>query len=216
MRHRKVKLIAVLLFGLGLTGLQAQTVKDIDGNVYKTITIGTQTWMAENLKTSKYKDGISIPLVMDSTAWSNLTTPGHCWYNNNKATNKKLYGGLYNWYTVNTGKLCPTGWHVPSETEWKTMITYLGGADAGDKLQETGTTHWLRPNTGATNESGYTALPGGCRILSGTFVTLGYCSYWWSSNGGNAGARFVGYYDSGIERGSYNKQFGLSVRCVRD
>jgi len=138
-------------------------ITDIDGNVYHAVTIGTQTWMVENLKVTKLNDGTSIPNVTALTAWNNLTTPGYCWYNNDIA-NKKLYGALYNWYNVSTGKLCPTGWHVPSVTEWTTLINYLGGESvAGGKLKETGTTHWVTPNTGATNTSGFTALPAGIR-----------------------------------------------------
>jgi len=125
-------------------------VSDIDGNYYKTIQIGSQIWMAENLKTTRYNDGSNIPLVTDNTAWSNLTTPGYCWYNNDAATYKNVYGALYNWYAVNTGKLCPSGWHVPSEYEWTLLVNYLGGVyAAGGKLKETGTTHWYSPNAGA-------------------------------------------------------------------
>src|SRR5665647_1584626 len=109
-----VILFSVILFCIGLTGLQAQTVKDIDGNVYHTVKIGTQVWMVENLKTTKYNDGTSIPNIIDGTTWSNLTTPGFCFYNND-AANKNIYGALYNWYTVNTGKLAPTGWHVSTD-----------------------------------------------------------------------------------------------------
>jgi uncharacterized protein (TIGR02145 family) len=214
MKSRINKLSALLLSGFYLTGLQAQTVKDIDGNVYKTVTIGTQTWMAKNLKTTKLNDGIPIPLVRDSISWPVLTTPAYCWYNNDEKVNKNIYGALYNWHTVNTGKLCPSGWHVPSDDEWKILFAYLGGADAGDKLQEKGTTHWVNPNPGATNESGFTALPGGLRIKSGTFVALGLSSYWWCSTEDKPEARYVGYYDSGVERGSNSKQFGLSVRCI--
>ena len=119
-------------------------VTDDDGNVYHSVTIGTQVWMVENLKTTKYNDGTSIPLVTDATDWHNLLTPGYCWNNNDEATYKATYGALYNWYTVNTGNLCPTGWHVPGDAEWTTLTTYLGGEDvAGGKLKEVGITHWL-------------------------------------------------------------------------
>jgi uncharacterized protein (TIGR02145 family) len=126
MQHKNVKLFVVTLFCIGLTRLQAQTVKDIDGNVYKTVTIGKQVWMAENLKTAKYNDGKTIPLVTDNTEWSNLSAPAYCWYNNDIA-NKEVYGALYNWYTVNTNKVCPKGWHIPIDAEWTTLTTYLGG-----------------------------------------------------------------------------------------
>lgn len=214
MQHSKIKVFALFLFGLSQAVLQAQNVTDIDGNVYKTVTIGTQTWMAENLKTVKYNDGSPIPLVTDNASWSNLATPAYCWYNNEETTYKNIYGALYNWHTINTGKLCPTGWHVATNAEWKTMIAYLGGADAGNKLQEPGTAHWTNSNEGATNKSGFTALPGGLRVNKGEFAALGEASYWWCSTEDNPEARYVGYYDGGVERGSNKKEFGLSVRCI--
>jgi uncharacterized protein (TIGR02145 family) len=200
------------------------TVTDIDGNVYNTVTIGTQVWMASNLKTTKYMDGIAIPLVTDGTAWSNLSTPGYCWNKNDASTNKSTYGALYNGYTVNTGKLCPTGWHVPSDAEWTVLTTYLGGeAVAGGKLKETGTSHWYTPNEGATNSSGFAALPGGYRSGyrsdNGTFFSTGYDGGWWSSsvNGASyAWYRFVICYTANILRDNEIKQAGFSVRCVKD
>ena len=194
------------------------SVSDNDGNTYKTIPIGTQTWMAENLKTTKYNDGTAIPLVTDGTAWAALSTPGYCWYNNDAATYKATYGALYNWYTVNTGKLCPTGWHVPTDAEWTTLTTSLGGESvAGGKLKETGITHWQSPNTGATNESGFTALPGGERYYSGTFDSFQSYSYWWTSTENNTGSAWYRWiYSSGsiIVRGYLNKIYGFSVRCI--
>ncbi|MBA7544886.1 hypothetical protein ES705_37247 [subsurface metagenome] len=160
------------------------TVTDYEGNVYQTITIGSQEWMCENLKLTKYADGTAIPLVTNSTEWGNLTTPGYYWYNNDEPTYANTYGALYNWYTVEKGNLCPTGWHVPTDAEWTTLTDYLGGASvAGGKLKETGTAHWSYPNTGATNESGFTALPGGGRSLNGTFGYVGSSGGWWSSTG---------------------------------
>jgi uncharacterized protein (TIGR02145 family) len=166
MKYRKIKVSAILFMTLSLTVLQAQNVTDIEGNDYTTVTIGTQTWMGENLKTTKLTDGESIPKITENAAWPNLATPAYCWYNNDETAHKKIYGALYNWYTVNTGKLCPTGWHIPSDDEWKTMIAFLGGAEAGNKLQEVGTTHWTTQNEGATNKSGFTALPGGLHLGS--------------------------------------------------
>ena len=196
------------------------TVKDVDGNVYHTVTIGTQVWMVENLKTTKYNDGTTIPLVTDSTAWPNLTTPGYCWYNNDEAAYKTTYGALYNWYTVNTGKLCPSGWHVPTDAEWTTLTTYLGGESvAGGKLKETGTTHWQSPNEGATNERGFNALPAGSRDYSGTFGYVGTNGYWWSSSeytASNAWYRSLYYYNISVLRFYTNKHYGFSVRCLRD
>jgi uncharacterized protein (TIGR02145 family) len=202
------------------TSSAGTTVTDNDGNVYNTVTIGTQTWMAENLKTTKYNDNTSIPLVTDNTAWAALTTSGYCWYNNDAATYKATYGALYNWYTVNTGKLCPTGWHVPTDAEWTTLTTYLGGESiAGGKLKATGTTYWASPNTGATNESGFTALPGGYRYGNGTCFSIGGYGIWWSSteySATYAWYRAVSYDDADVNRFSDYKQDGLSVRCLRD
>jgi len=201
---------------------QLGTVTDTEGNIYKTITIGTQTWMAENLKTIKYNDGTTIPLVTDGAAWAALSTPGYCWYNND-VTNKSTYGALYNWYTVNTGKLCPAGWHVPSYEEWTTLTTYLGGdMVAVWKLIETGTSHWQSPNTGATNSSGFTALPGGSRVFStffSTFGGVGVAGSWWSSTVHYTG--FVLYWalnygNSYVGSSIGDKGYGFSVRCMKD
>jgi len=196
------------------------TVTDYDGNIYNVVQIGSQLWMNENLKTTKYNDGTSIPLVTDNTAWSNLTTPGYCLYNNDASAYKTTYGALYNWYTVNTGKLCPTGWHVPTDTEWKVLTNYLGGESvAGGKLKETGTTHWTSPNTGATNVSGFAALPGGYRNLNGNFYTKGINATFWSSTeylSGLAWHRELRYNNSAIHRYNNYKENGFSVRCLRD
>ena len=211
--------ITLFLSGFCLTGLQAQTVKDIDGNVYKTVKIGTQTWMAENLKTTKFNDGTKIPLVSVITAWEKLTTPAYSWYDNNISNSKTKYGALYNWYTVNTGKLCPAGWHVPSDAEW-TILTNQFGTDniAGGKLKETGTTHWQTPNGGAENEGGFTAIPGGIRGSNGAFGDQGYFGYWWSSTESvatEAWYRYIGYNEGWVQRLSFGKkQSGFSVRCV--
>ena len=197
------------------------TATDIDGNVYSTVAIGTQVWLKENLRVTKYNDGTTIPLVTDATAWGNLTTAGYCWHNDDMNTYGTTYGALYNWYTVNTAKLCPTGWHVPSDTAWTTLETYLGGSSvaAGGKLKETGTTHWLSPNTGATNSSGFTALPGGYRFNYGTYDSIGNFGLWWSSTedfAGYAWNRYLYYSYSNVVRYGSNKSYGFSVRCGRD
>jgi uncharacterized protein (TIGR02145 family) len=197
------------------------TMSDLDGNTYSTIVIGTQTWMAENLKTTKYKDGSSaIPLIADNTEWSNLVTPGYCWYNNDEATYKSTYGALYNWYAVSTGNLCPIGWHMPSDAEWTTLTSYLGGEDiAGGKLKETGTTHWLTPNTGATNETGFTSLPGGFRQNGGTSDAVWLAGYWWSATDNSATEawyRAMSRSYSPVLRSNAGNPDGLSVRCLKD
>lgn len=192
---------------------------DLDGNIYDTITIGTQTWMKENLKTTLFKNGTVIALVTDKLAWYYLTTPAYCWYNNDEF-NKYTNGALYNWYAVKTGNLCPTGWHVPTDAEWAALITYLGGSSAAvGKLKETGLVHWQSPNTGATNETGFTALPGGCRDYDGAFYFFGYNGFWWSSTEfviGGAWSRQMGYDGSGGYRHGNYEQDGFSVRCLKD
>jgi len=196
------------------------SVTDADGNTYKTIKINSQLWMAENLKTTKYNDGTVIPLVTDNTAWSLLTTPGYCWYGNDGAAYGSTYGALYNFYTANTGKLCPSGWHVPSDAEWTSLSTYLGGEDvAGGKMKETGTTHWYSPNSGATNESGFSGLPGGYRLANGTFASVGSHGNWWSLTEGSVTGpwhRGLFYFDDNLWRIEYPKILGFSIRCVRD
>jgi uncharacterized protein (TIGR02145 family) len=203
-----------------LSDTSSETVTDVDGNVYKTVTIGTQVWMAENLKTTTYNNGTTIPNVTDGTTWAALITPAYCWYNNDASTNKATYGTLYNWYTVNTSMLCPTGWHVPTDDEWTTLTTFLGGESiAGGKLKEIGTTHWSSPNIGADNSSGFTALPGGYRNYDGNFITNGNYGVWWSSSESstsNAWYRDMIYGYSIVERSSYKELDGFSVRCLRD
>jgi uncharacterized protein (TIGR02145 family) len=194
---------------------------DQDGNVYKTVTIGTQTWMAENLRTTKYNDGSDIPNITDNDEWEDLTTGAYCNYNNTSDEDTiATYGRLYNWYAVDTGKLCPTGWHVPKDTEWAELSTFLGGESvAGGKLKEIGTSHWQSHTTGATNETGFTALPGGGRTYSGTFGDVGYRGKWWSATESDAyGAYYWIIYDnySFLNSSSYDKAVGFSVRCVRD
>ncbi len=196
------------------------TITDTDGNTYTIVTIGNQVWMRENLKTTKYSDGTAIPDITGNSAWAGLSTPAYCWYNNDQNTYGNVYGALYNWYAVNTGKLCPTGWHVPADAEWTTLTDYLGGASvAGGKLKEADTAHWRSPNTGATNSSGFTALPGGYRVSNGSFLNIGDCGYWWgSTENGTDGAwgRGMYYSDGDVFRGSSNKYFGFSVRCIKD
>jgi uncharacterized protein (TIGR02145 family) len=201
------------------------SVTDIDGNSYNTIQISTQTWMAENLKTTKFNNGTEIPLVTDGTVWSNLTTDGYCWYNNDASVNKITYGALYNWYTVNKGNLCPTGWHVSSSAEWETMATYLGGVPDHfqKKLKETGTTHWYLNTPGqlhdATNSSGFTALPGGLRSVNGMFSQIRGEGHWWTSTESDAttaNSLALYFYDMGGTPEAHAKKLGLSVRCVKD
>ena len=200
------------------------TVMDIEGNIYNTITIGTQKWMKENLKTTKFLNGSDIPLVTSSLDWYNLNTPGYCWYNNNPKY-KATYGGLYNWYAIDihsngNKNICPLGFHIPTDAEWTTLITYMGGDSvAVGKLKETGISHWQIPNSDATDEMGFTALPGGGRDLDGRFYDIGKYGFWWSASEfvpGGAWSRFLGYDGRG---GFSHRNFendGFSVRCVKD
>lgn len=201
-------------------GPETGTLQDVEGNVYKTVKIGSQWWMAENLKTGRFNDNTSIPYVTDIAAWANLTTPAFCFYNNDSASFKSVYGALYNWYAVHTGKLAPAGWHVPTEADWTTLINYLGGfATAGGKMKETGTGRWESPNTGADNSSGFTGLPGGIRLTFG-YRNLGLVAFWWSSDDSTqcCTSDHSLYYDySFIAPNDYSpKVYGMSVRCIRD
>ena len=196
------------------------TVTDIDNNTYKTVQIGTQCWMQSNLKVSKYRNGVAIPTGLSDNVWRITTRGAYAIYDNNNA-NDAIYGKLYNWYAVvDTLGLCPTGWHVPSDGEWTTLTTHLGGGGvAGGKLKSTGTTLWESPNTGATNESGFTGLPGGYRNYGGSFDNMRYYACFWSATEyGNfyAWSRYLYGYDGYVYRDGNNKSFGASVRCLRD
>jgi uncharacterized protein (TIGR02145 family) len=193
----------------------AGSVTDADGNTYDTVVIGAQTWTKQNLKTTKYNDGASIPCVSGNTAWSALTSPGYCWYNNDSATTGVVYGALYNWYAVNTQKLAPVGWHVPTKADWSTLINYLGGWQiAGGKMKAIGMTYWDSPNAGATNTSGFTALPGGFRNeADGAFYGLNKYAYWWASDSTD---QRIFYTDSSCINETMPKKYGLSVRCVKN
>ena len=201
-------------------GNSVETVKDIDGNIYHTVKIGTQIWMVENLKTTKYNDGTEIPLVTDYSIWAALLTPAYCWYSNDATTYKNRYGALYNWAAVSTAKLAPIGWHVPNEADWTTVTTYLGGETvAGGKLKEAGTLNWTKPNAFATNQTNFSALPGGYRLYNGTFDSVGENGFWWSSTESDwrcAESLWMTYNYGASVGNSISKQSGFSVRCVKD
>jgi uncharacterized protein (TIGR02145 family) len=196
------------------------TVTDKDGNVYQTVTIGTQTWMASNLRVTHYRNGESITNLTVVGDWASATFGAWCNYDNSAANGTK-YGHLYNWYAVGDSRnIAPMGWHVPTNAEWTTLTTYLGGETvAGGKLKETGTLNWASPNTGATNETGFSALPGGNRSDNGTFDTIGNFGSWWSSSESlapNVWNRGLGFLNSNLYYGGFPKSYGFSVRCVRD
>jgi uncharacterized protein (TIGR02145 family) len=195
-------------------------VTDVDGNVYRTVRIGNQVWMVENLRVTRYSDSTPIPHVTNSITWIDLSSGAYCSYANDSG-NVTTYGRLYNWFAVtDSPSIAPEGWRVPTDEDWQTLVDYLGGSSvAGGKLKEAGTTHWDSPNTGATNESGFTALPGGHRSYHGIFNYLGFTAYFWSSTDSNssyAWARLLNRYHSLVVRDYFNKPDGFSVRCVRD
>ena len=205
-------------------------VQDADGNNYKTVTIGDQVWMAENLKTTRFSDDTQIPEISNDVTWSRLTDSAFCWYQNDEqaygpqsmARYAGKYGALYNWHAVNTGKLCPTGWHVPNEADWTELEDFLGGkAVAGGKLKENGTTNWLSPNKGATDEYEFSALPTGFR--SGNFGdfrdSIGAYAAWWSRDTfvlDKSWIRFTYYNSTELTRDWFTQKSGLSVRCIKD
>jgi uncharacterized protein (TIGR02145 family) len=189
---------------------------DGDGNEYDTVVIGTQTWLSENLKTTKYNNGFSIPLITDNTQWASMSMAAYCWYGNNPAF-KESYGALYNQWTITiVYSLCPVGYHVPSDDEWKALINYLGGEEvAGAKLKATGTQFWINNNNSiTTNESGFTALPGGMRDPNdGTFKDITVSGFWWSAS---AGHRVYINESPGSYLGGLSPKSGFSVRCIKD
>jgi uncharacterized protein (TIGR02145 family) len=199
-------------------------ITDTEGNTYKTVYIGTQQWMAENLKVSKYSDGTTIPNITDNNQWENLTTGAWAYYKNDAANNAK-YGKLYNWYTVSpttngNNNVCPTGWHVPTDAEWTVLTDYLDGLTvAGGKMKEVGTTSWDSPNTDATNTSSFTGLPGGHRYYDGSYGGIGYYGLWWSSTESATNGTWTRSLSSkygNTYRGGSGKSYGASVRCLKD
>jgi uncharacterized protein (TIGR02145 family) len=257
---KAVAMVSGLMIGISVLAQNPVTVKDIDGNEYPTVTIGSQIWMAENLKTSRLNDGTSIPLISSGEQWAGMHTPAYTWYDNNEDY-KGIYGALYNWYAVGTENLCPSGWHIPGESEWSELTAFLGGETlAGGKMKSTahknpgteeinaeqiekdqpnyepdekkntgftdyaadkGST-WKSPNTGASNESGFSAVPGGHRTNDngpGVFAREGEYAYWWSATPTSQGVAWFRllYYNYGnISRLTMGKTDGMSVRCVKD
>jgi len=227
---QKIRIRNFSLLILGIALLLANSCKksdesnnpvDRDGNVYSTVTIGTYVWMVENLKVTHYRNGDVIPLVTDATAWSGLTTGAYCDYDNS-AGNSTIYGRLYNFYAIEDSRgLCPTGWHVAGVGEYGALVTTMGGElAAGGPLKEAGTAHWQSPNAGATDSYGFKLLPAGYRDDAGNYGGLGLYTDIWSStsSGGSDAWRFLAFYDQVFTDGNPNvpKQYGFSVRCIKD
>jgi uncharacterized protein (TIGR02145 family) len=196
------------------------TITDADGNTYANVIIGHQVWMVENLKTTKLNDGTDIANITNQGSWSSANIAGYCWYENNEADNKIPYGALYNLKAVQTGKLCPVGWHVPIMADWIILSTYLGGDLAsGSTLKEYGLTHWTSKNDDATNSSGFTGLPGGGRDINGNFGGKGTSGNWWSGTvysdtyGGMLG---LDASSASLFRNNMYRTLGASVRCIKD
>ncbi len=216
----------------GIPCIDAPFINDVDGNIYRTVQIGNQCWLRENLRTTRYINGTSIPLVTGNTSWINLTSPGYCWYDNDSMTYSNRYGALYNWFAVSQNNLCPVGWHLPSDAEWQVLEMHLGmspadasqtgfrGTIEGGSLKDAGTVYWDNPNLGATNASGFTALPSGKRSDGGgEFSGAGCFGYWWTSSTYNTiyiWYRILSCNEAGISRMYHHMQHGYSVRCIRD
>ena len=235
MKNLQIILLIIFLSTSVFTGYSQITdtiIDNRDGKVYKTIKIGDQWWMAENLATTKLRDGSIMDLITENEEWIKLTTPAYSWYYNDEETYKDPYGALYNWYAVNSVFLCPVGWHIPSDGEWKQLEKTLKlkegeidkegirGNNEGGQLKEVGTIYWNSPNVGATNKSGFTAIPVGHRNWkSGDFIDIGLFGTWWSStekDSSYAWRRTLYYNDDKIRRFTSHKRDGFTVRCIKD
>jgi uncharacterized protein (TIGR02145 family) len=206
-------------YGNEISFRTSQQITDIDGNVYNVVTIGTQDWLVENLKVTHYRNGDPIPNVTLDTEWELLSDGAYCNYDNSLA-NGTVYGRLYNWYAATDSRnIAPEGWHVPSDDEWDILVTHLGGVyDAGAKLKEIGTSHWKDPNSGATNESGFTALPAGLRNWAGGFEYIIWGCGFWSTDfaGDDATVQLLDYNTTDVYAAQENHRSGRSIRCIRD
>ena len=209
----------ILVNGIPSWSTLSKPVIDIDLNIYNTVQIGTQVWMSENLKTTRYRNGGSIPNVTDNATWGNLTTGAWSYYNN-ADSNNAIYGKLYNWYTTLGDTLCPTGWGVPTDAEWTTLTNFLGGESvAGGKMKTIGNAYWNDPNTGADNTSGFSVLPGGYRNSLGSFFNIRDLAFFWSAteiDNDYAWNRTLYNNFGTVYRFSNSKSVGASVRCLRD
>jgi uncharacterized protein (TIGR02145 family) len=218
-----MKTILLILTGLlfSISGIHSQTVMDYDGNAYDTVVIGAQVWLKQNLRTTHYSNGTPIPLTTDSTEWNHTVTGSRCYYNNDSAAFDTLYGALYNGYVINdVNAICPAGWHVSTNEEWEIAEDVLGGIEvAGGKMKESGTTHWIAPNTYATNSSGFTGLPGGLRDLLSTYACVGENGLFWTSsayNNSTLWTTYLYYLSPAVDHNPAPQNYGLNIRCVKD
>jgi uncharacterized protein (TIGR02145 family) len=201
------------------------TMEDIDGNIYRTIKIGKQTWIAENLRVTTFNDGELVPLVSDGSEWYNLKTAAYCWYDNDSTAYSDPYGALYNYHAINTGKLCPPGWRVPTQQDFQILISALdpdanfvrheASTIAGGMLKATGTTFWSEPNIEATNVTGFSALPGGCRSWAGNFSMMNAFGYY-GTTPDNSSLTVRSATSSAFMRSGISGYVGVSVRCVKE
>jgi uncharacterized protein (TIGR02145 family) len=227
-------LLLYLLLTLGIAcnkEEEPEVLTDYDGNTYKTVQIGDQVWMAENLRTTHYSDGEAITLVEKSSNWVKMTVEDRAYcYFENSINNGAIYGLLYTWAAAMKGEknkpnnvqgVCPKGWHLPQNSEWSELAEFLGGEYlAGGKMKEAGTTHWNSPNKEASNESGFTGLPGGSRYSYGDFIEAGSIGYFWSTSVSDDSVQVIYrslYYTSGqLYQGTHHMTYGFCVRCVKD
>jgi uncharacterized protein (TIGR02145 family) len=227
MMKRKIPffVLSIVAFIILATGCTKEVkppdpVADAEGNIYKTVRIGTQVWMAENLRSTKFNNGADITLTLGSGQWNNLSEAGYCWYDNDEPTFKELYGALYNGYTVVTGKLCPDGWHIPEKQEWTVLREFLGDSiKAGGKMKEAGIANWQSPNKGADNSSGFTAIAAGIRYFEGTFSSnQSYTSMWSATEAfqGELWCASLYFADTNLALNHRSKKYGFSVRCIKD
>jgi uncharacterized protein (TIGR02145 family) len=234
-RHRKAKrvgkfnitfmkrltLLLVLIIYSLMTYSQdtGETVTDVDGNVYHTIKIGTQVWMLENLKTTKYRSHAPIQKLIDAGKWEYDASGAYSWYNDDESS-KDIYGALYNWAAVNKGNLAPNGWHIPSIEEWQVLIDFLGGEKiAGGKMKDLGTDFWDSPNTGGDNSSGFKAIANGVKSKEGSYSFAGNRCIFWSSTGSNllqAKTVTLMFNSPKVFIFSNSKNYGCAVRCIKD
>lgn len=194
-------------------------VTDIDGNVYETANIGNKVWMAENLRVTRYRTGDPIPSIDDMTEWNSLENGALVHYENTEMFND-LYGKLYNWYAaIDPRGVCPVGWRLPTEEDWTTLANLLGGIEtAGGKMKARGTRDWANPNVAATNESGFTGLPGGIRRYDGEFIGIGKIGFWWSSTQTgpvSVWSRGLYHAERRLIKANHSKNNGFSIRCIK-